>query len=105
ARAELAAGRRPDQRGRRALDRVQALLPRTVEARDRAEQPPGVRMLRVVEEAARVGPLDDAAGVHDDDLVRDLRDDAEVVRDQDHGRVELVLQPFYQLDATRMDRV
>src|SRR5436305_3319776 len=76
ARPELAAGRRPDQRRRRALDRMQPLLLRAVEPRDRAEQPPRVRVLRVVEEAPRLGALHDTAGVHDDDLVRDLGDDA-----------------------------
>src|SRR5439155_8998202 len=59
ARPELAAGRRADQRRRRALDRVQALLLRPVEPRDRAEQPPRVRMLWVVEEAARLRALHD----------------------------------------------
>ena len=80
-----------DQRRRRALDRVQPLRLRPVEPRDRAEQAPGVRVLRVVEDVALRAALDDAAGVHDDDLVGDLGDDAEVVRDQDHGRVEVVL--------------
>ena len=61
-------------------------------------------MLRVVEKAARLSALDHPAGVHDDDLVRDLGDDAEVVRDQDHGGVELVLQPVDQLDDLRLDR-
>src|SRR2546423_14258939 len=89
ARPELAAGRRPDQRRRRAFDRVQPFLLRAVETGDRAEQAPRVRMLWVVEEAARLRTLDDAPGVHDDDLVCDVRDDAQVVGDQDHCGVEL----------------
>src|SRR5581483_12321920 len=68
-RPELAAGRQCDERRRRSRDRVQALGPWTVEARDRAEQPPGVRHLRVVEEVARRAALDDAARVHHEDLV------------------------------------
>ena len=55
-RAGSAAGtcspRRVDQRRRRAFDRVQTLRPRPVEPRDRAEQAPRVRHLRVVEELA-----------------------------------------------------
>src|SRR5207342_2640171 len=65
--AELAALREVDQRRRRALDRVQPVGLRPVESRDRAEQPPGVGMLRVVEDLALRPHLDDAAGVHDHD--------------------------------------
>src|SRR5207302_866818 len=61
ARTELAALRCVDQRRRRPLDRMQALRARSVEARDRTEQPPRVRMLRVVEEIPLVALLDDAA--------------------------------------------
>ena len=104
ARPELAARRRLDQRRRRALDRVQPVGLRPVEPRDRAEQAPRVGHLRVVEELARLGLLDDPAGVHDDDLVGDVGDDAEIVRDQDHRRVELVLQAADQLDDLRLDR-
>src|SRR3954463_16727375 len=68
-RPELAAGRRVDHRRRRALDRVQPLRLRPVEPRDRAEQAPRVRHLWVVEEVALLGALDDATGVHHDDLV------------------------------------
>src|SRR5205807_7301236 len=50
ARAELAALRQVDQRRRRALDRRQPLGLRPVEPRNRAEQAPRVRMLRIVEE-------------------------------------------------------
>ena len=83
---------------------MQALLLRAVEARDRAEQPPRVRVLRVVEELPSRRALDDAAGVHDNDLVCDLRDDAQVVRDQDDRGVELVLELVDQLDDLRLDR-
>ena len=37
--------------------------------------------------------LDDAAGVHDDDAVGELGDQAEVVRDQDDRRVRLLAAP------------
>src|SRR6185437_9240071 len=80
ARTELAPVRKRDERRRRSLDRMEPLRARTVESRDRAEQAPGVRHLRVVEEVTRLRPLDDPAGVHDKNLVGDVRDDAEVVR-------------------------
>src|SRR5207248_960318 len=65
ARPELAALGKVDQRRRHPLDRIEALLLRTVEARDRAEQPPCVRVLPVVKELPSRRALDDAAGVHD----------------------------------------
>src|SRR4051812_2193794 len=86
ARTELAPGLRPDERRRRALDRVQLVRARAVEARNRPEQAPRVRVHRVVEQLSLRASLDDAACVHDEDLVGDLRDDAEVVRDEDDGR-------------------
>ncbi len=61
-------------------------------------------MLRVVEDLALRPHLDDAARVHDHDHVRDLGHDAQVVGDQDHGRVELVLQAVDQLDDLGLDR-
>src|SRR5438876_11202614 len=78
---ELAALREVDQRRRRAGDRVQTLRLRPVEARNRPEQTPRVRMLRVVEELPLRSAFDDASRVHDDDLVRDVGHNAEVVRD------------------------
>src|SRR6185312_11387783 len=89
---EFAPGRGADQRRRRPGDRVQALLARAVEPWNRPEQPPRVRHLRVVEEVARLRALDYSAGIHDDDLVGDVGDDPQVVRDQDDGGVELVLE-------------
>src|SRR5690349_21145394 len=76
--AELAALRQIDQRQRRARDRMQAFRLRTDEARDRPEQAPCVGMLRVVEQLPFRATLHDAARIRDDDLVRDVRDDAEV---------------------------
>ena len=104
ARPELAAFRQVDERGRAALDRVQALGPRPVETRDRAEQAPRVRHLRVVEDIPLRTALDDTAGVHDDDLVCDFRDHAEVVRDEDDGRVEVVFEAVDEIDDLRLDR-
>src|SRR5690349_20729506 len=74
-RPELAAHQHVDQRRRHALDRVWAVWPLAVEARDRDEQAPRVRHLRVVEEIARARALGDATRVHDENLVRDVGDD------------------------------
>src|SRR6267142_6186327 len=50
ARLELAAGRRRDEVRREAFDRQQLRLARLVQARDRAQQAPGVRVLWIGEE-------------------------------------------------------
>ena len=44
-------------------------------------------MPRLVEDREDVGELDDAARVHDDDAIGELRDQAEIVGDQDDRRV------------------
>ena len=61
ARRERAARRQREQRGRQARDRRQAVRLGTVDARDRAQQPPGVGVLRVREQLALGAVLDDAA--------------------------------------------
>jgi len=61
-------------------------------------------VLRVVEELTGVRALDHTARVHNHDLVRYVRDDAEVMRDQDDRRIEVVLQPVDQLDDLGLDR-
>ncbi len=49
-------------------------------------------MLRVVEELVERALLDDPPGVHDDDPVGDVGDDAEVVRDEDDPGAALLAQ-------------
>ena len=44
-----------------------------------------------------------AARVHHQDVVGGLRDHAQIVRDQDHADVELVLDPFDQLEDLGLD--
>ena len=57
-----------------------------VEPGDRAQQPPRVRVLRVVEDLVERALLDDPPGVHHEHAVGDVGDDAEVVGDQDDRR-------------------
>ena len=54
----------------------------------------------------RVGrrDLDDHAEVHDGDPIRDVADDAEVVRDEHVRETELVLEVVEQIDHLRLDR-
>src|SRR3954464_9785110 len=102
ARMERAARRLEDQRRRAALDRDERLVAWQVEARDRPEQTPCVRVLRRAEDGVLVGVLDDPPGVHHGDGVGDLRHDAEVVRDHHDRRVELAAQALDQLEDLRL---
>ena len=60
-------------------------------------------MLRPSEDRARVGVFDDAAEIHDGDLVADVLDHAEVVRDEDVAQLELLAQVFQQVDDLGLD--
>ena len=61
-------------------------------------------MLRVVEDLLLVALLDDPARVHDQNPVGDVRDDAEVVGDENDSRPELSLQVLDQLENLSLDR-
>ena len=61
-------------------------------------------MLRIGEERCDLGALDDLAGIHDDDVLRDLGDDAEVVGDQHDGGAGLVAQITHELEDLRLHR-
>ena len=61
-------------------------------------------MLRVVEDRVGVAVLDDVPEVHDRDPVRDVPDDAEVVRDEEVGEVEVLLEALEQVQDLRLDR-
>ena len=58
-----------------------------VEPREAAHEADGVGMLRVREDLVHVSQLDDASGVHDDDAIGELGDEAEVVGDEEGRRV------------------
>ena len=55
------------------------------------------------EQRARRRVLDDLPGVHDDDVVAGLGDDAEIVRDEQQRHAELAAQPRQQLEDLRLD--
>ena len=63
-----------------------------------------VRMERPREELVRRSDLDDPPEVHDRDAVGDVADDREVVRDEDVGEVELLLQLDEQVEDLGLDR-
>lgn len=57
-----------------------------------------VRMARLMEERPGVGCLDNSAGIHDLNAVAQARDHTEVMSDEDHGHVELLLEAFDQFE-------
>ena len=63
---------------------------------DGLQQPPGVRVLRVVENLVARAVLGDFAGVHDADLVGHLVDDPQIMRDEQDGHAGLALEIFHQ---------
>ena len=57
-----------------------------------------------VVELVRRRDLDDRAEIHDGDPVGDVPDDREVVRDEEIGELEVVLQRLEQVEDLRLDR-
>ena len=61
-------------------------------------------MLEARVELVAGGHLDDLAQVHHGDAVGDVAHDGEVVRDEQVGQAELVLEVLQQVDDLRLDR-
>ena len=104
ARMEVAAARRVDRARHVALEHDALALRQRIGDRHRREQRLGVRMDRPLVELLGRRELDDLAEVHDGDAVGDVAHDAEVVRDEDVGQRELVLQVVEQVHDLRLDR-
>ena len=75
-----------------------------VDHRHRREQRVRVRVPRAREELVGRRDLDDLAEVHDGDPVAHVADDREVVRDEEVGEPQLVLQVGEQVEDLRLDR-
>src|SRR3954453_22352702 len=76
--SEAAAARRIDQDRDRAADRLQPylVLAGEIDARDRADQSLGIGMAGIAEELVDRRLLHHLAGIHHDDALRGLGDDA-----------------------------
>src|SRR5476651_794605 len=70
----------------------------------RREQARRVVVLRRVEQREHIGRLDALAAMHDIDLVAQLRDHAEVVGDDQHRQIALLVEPSQHLDHLVLDR-
>ena len=89
---EVAARRPVGQRRRQPRDGRQPLGAVAIDAGDRAQQAPRVRVLGVVEDLVQRALLHDPARVHHGHAVGDVGHHAQVVGHQDHGRARLVAQ-------------
>ncbi len=79
-------------------DGVEPHAARIGQARNRVHERPGVGHVGVVEQRAGGGPLHDAPGVHDHDVVGPVGHHPEVVGDQDDRHVALPLQVGQQIE-------
>ena len=97
--AVKASGRRLDL-----ADRLQPLAGLHVEMRHGLQQRLQVGVLRAHEDVVERAGLDDLAVMGDDDFLGHVGDDAEIMRDQEHGHAELGLEVADQLQDLRLDR-
>ena len=67
------------------------------------EQGFGVGMQGLQVEVVGVANFEDLAQVHDDDLAADVPDDAQVVGDEQHGEVQVLLKLMQQIDDLCLD--
>ena len=107
ARVEGAAGRRvaPGRRPRPAGGCARAAAQARIGHRAPPRAAPRCRGAAARRRAPSVGAeLDDAADIHHRDTVGDVLDDREVVRDEEVGEVELVLQVLQQVERLRLHR-
>ena len=72
--------------------------------RDRGEQRLPARMARFFEQLAFVSNLNDAAEIHHGDAMAEMRDDREIMREQEMRDVLPALQVDQQIDDLGLDR-
>ena len=70
----------------------------TGQRRERLQQAPGVGVARIVEDILRRAELHDLPCVHDGHTIRHARHSAEVVRDENRCRAELLLNFAQQIE-------
>ena len=101
---EAATGRRAHQVGWDAGDGEERLRAVLVEPRNGAEQRLRVRVPHRAEEFLGSRALGDLPRVHDHHALRAGRDHPEVVRDEDHGHLEVAAEVVDQIEDLSLDR-
>jgi len=71
---------------------------------DRGQQRFGVRVQRVGEKFVNRRSFDDLAEVHHRDMVADMSDNAQIVRDKEVSQPKFSLQIFEQVEYLRLNR-
>ena len=99
---EPAAGRRAQEVRRDALDRPQSFMAKGIDAWNRFQKRPRIRMLRPVEDLIDRSLFDDLPGVHDEDPCAQAGDHAHVVCDHDDRGPKLLIQVPQQLQDLRL---
>jgi len=99
---ERAAGRRRIRLRHGAADGVEARVAITrSQPRDGTQKRLGVWVQRMVEQRVHVGLFNDASQVHHEDTLRHLRDEAQVVGDEENRHAEFVLKVEHQFENLR----
>src|SRR5689334_19912690 len=103
-RMERTTGRQRERTRQLAAHGVDHRAARWVQLRRRLQQRLGVGMRRRAEQCLGVSQLYDRTEIHDRNAVRDVPDEAQVVRDEENGEVEALLQLEQQVDDLRLYR-
>ena len=102
---EDAAGEVHSERWEEPRNRVQpAVVLANPSARNASQQPDGVRMAWVLQDRLDRPLLDESSGVQHADAVAHLRDDAQVVADEEDGGVHFSLDQRNEIEHLRLDR-
>ena len=67
------------------------------------QQSLSIRMSGRVEDIGLGAKFDEASGVHDSDAIGYVRNDSQIVRDEEHGESELVAQLVEQIENLLLD--
>ena len=100
----MAAWRRIGGRRQFALQAYDLGLARPVQRRHRRQQGLGIGMLGRAQYLVDRAALDDPPQVHHRNLVRQILDHGDVVRDEQVGQAEIALQLFQQIEDLRLHR-
>ena len=101
---EAAAGRRIERARDLALQNDPCTLGVRLGQRDRRQQCAAVGVAGLGEQRIRLGRLDDLAEIHHRDMVGDVLDHGKVVRHEDIGEAEPVLELAQEVEDLRADR-
>ncbi len=110
ARCKRATGREIVQRRHHAgnflqpLDRIGGSSTHDLQTRDRCQQTVSIGVKRLSKQSVDFGLFNLSACVHDNNALRSLGDDTQIVRDQDDRGAELLLQFQDQVQDLRLDR-